>query len=154
VASGGGLFFVPGMSMDMSIAGGGGGDASGMSGQPFLTVNADNTPEPSRSMTGRASGQSYDVVLMQICLDLDPAYFNKFIEQLYKRNMGYTVIGVRWKAADPLDRASNGFIYGDGQVVEYEILVEGLLFRNWTLPLMPSNVRTALAIPADAAPAQ
>jgi hypothetical protein len=111
----------------------------------------------SRTMTGRASGTEYDVVLMQINVDVDPSWLNRLIDQLYRQNMGYTVLNIRWKTVDPLTRSSMGFVYGETQVIEAEIVVEALMFRDWTRPLMPEKIRVSLGLPAEepaAAPAQ
>ena len=99
-------------------------------------------------MTERTGTSDYDVVYMNISIDLDPAYQNKFIDNLYRQNNGYTVIMVQSATVDPIDAASRGFLYGNVQVVHLEILVEGLLFRNWTLPIMPADTKTLLGVPA------
>ncbi len=137
------LFFLPSMTLGAAA------DPS-MAAAPAAGAAQPNTTDLSRSMTGRASGADYDVVLMQISIDIDPSYLNKFIDQLYRRNMGYTVLSVKSRTIDPLDRAGNGFIYGETQVAEVELLVEGLLFRNWTQPIMPDAIRAQLGIPPDA----
>jgi hypothetical protein len=100
-----------------------------------------------KDMTGRVSNSQYDVVLMNITVDLDPAYENAFIAALYRQNNGYTVLNVTTKAIDPFDAAGNGYLYGNTQVVHLDLLVEGLLFRSWTLPIMPDATKTALGIP-------
>jgi len=95
-------------------------------------------------VTGRSAGATYDVVYLSVVMDLDPAYLFKFIDQLYKQNMCYTVVNMQARAVDPLDRASNGYLYGDSQVIEVELLVECILFRSWTEPLMPDQEKLAL----------
>jgi len=102
-----------------------------------------------RLMTGRASGSEYDVILMQICLDIDPSWLNRFIDELYRQNMGYTVLNIKLKTVDPLSRSSNGWVYGDTQVVEVEILLESLMFREWMRPLMPEKIRASLGLPLE-----
>jgi hypothetical protein len=116
---------------------------------PPPPVTQENTIDYLRSMTGRACGKDYDVTMLQVCMDIDPAYLNRFINELYRQNMGYTLVNMRWRVVDPLDRATNGFIYGKTQVIEVDMLFEGLLFRNWTLPLMPTSVRNQLQIAPD-----
>ena len=103
------------------------------------------------SMTGHVSNAQYDVVLMSIHLDADPAYVQRFVDQLYRQNVGYTVLNEQIRTVDPLDRVSFGYVYGETQTVEVEILVEALLLRSWTVPLMPASVKTALNIPATPA---
>jgi hypothetical protein len=111
-----------------------------------------NTLDYELSMTGHSSGGDYDVVLMSIWMDIDPAYLNRFKDQLYHQNMGYTVIGERFKTVDPLERTSNGFIYGEGQAIEVQLQVEAILFRGWTTPLMPDAVKAGLGIGQNPTP--
>ncbi len=103
-------------------------------------------------MTGRTSNAQYDVVLMSISIDLDPAYENAFIDALYKQNNGYTVLNVVTKVIDPFEASSNGYLYGYTQVVHLDILVEGLLFRSWTVPIMPDVTRNSLGLPLNPVP--
>jgi hypothetical protein len=110
-------------------------------------VPAPAGPDYSRTMTGRTDNDQYDTVLMDIIVDLDPAYQNKFIDALYRKNNGYTVLNIRTTTVDPFDAASTGYLYGNTQVVHLDILVEGLLFRSWTLPIMPNAYRAMLGLP-------
>jgi hypothetical protein len=138
------LFFIP------AAAQGSDANAAAAAG------NQPNTPDFARNLTGRASGSEFDVVLLQVCVDIDPAWLNRFVDQIYRQNMGYTVLNLRMKAVDPLSRSSMGFIYGDTQVIEAEITLEALLFRDWTRPIMPEKIRVALGLPPEepaAAPA-
>jgi len=126
-------------------------------GPLFFAANAAAAPPPgtpaptgpdySHTMTGRTDNDQYDTVLMDIVVDMDPAYQNKFIDALYRKNNGYTVLNIRTTTVDPFDAASTGYLYGDTQVVHLDILVEGLLFRSWTLPIMPNAYRTMLGLP-------
>ena len=97
-------------------------------------------------MTGRSAGADYDVVPMSVVMDIDPSYLNRFIELLYRQNMSYTVTNIQWRTVDPLDRASNGYLYGFVQVIEVEVQIEGLFLRSWTQPLMPKDIKQTLGI--------
>lgn len=130
--------------MGPSVAGGNQGIAPAKPGGVQLPATPNGTPDYTLGMTGRSAGQTYDVAYMSVVMDLDPAYFNKFVDALYRQNMGYTVVNVQCRMVDPLDRASNGYLYGDTQVMEVEVLVECILFRSWTAPLMPEAVKTDL----------
>ena len=127
--------------------GGQGGGSTGVffanppvAGAPAAPTTLDLT----KTMTGRMSNSQYDVVLMNIVVDINPAYENQFIDTLYRQNNGYTVINVTTKTVDPFDAAGNGYLYGNTQVVHLDILVEGLLFRSWTLPIMPDATKGVL----------
>jgi len=139
-AGGGGA--VPSNMTPVPVNGGAGGGGATAQDAPAPA----NTIRPELGMTGRAAGADYDVVPMSIIMDIDPAYLNKFIDQLYKRNMSYTVTNLQFKTVDPLDRASHGYLYGDGTVIEVEIQLEGILFRSWTQPLMPKQIKQNLGI--------
>lgn len=117
-------------------------------GQAAAQPAAPNTLNYAVGMTGHSSGGDYDVVLLSIWMDIDPAQLVNFMNELYKRNVGYTITDVQMRTVDPLDRASNGYIYGNQQVVEVEIQAEAILFRGWTTPLMPADVKASLGIPA------
>lgn len=109
---------------------------------------SDNLINYELSVTGRSAGKAYDVVHVSILVDIDPAQLNAFVRALYMQNMGYVQESLQIKTVDPTERASYGYLYGDGQVVEAEIQFEALFFRSWTAPLMPTPVRQALGVPA------
>ena len=132
-----------------------GGAAGGQTTGLFLNMGqggAPATPPPpggdfTRTMTGRVDNADYDVCLMEIVMDIDPAYQNKFLDALYRTNNGYTVLNIKTDVVDPFDAAGNGYLYGNTQVVHLDILVEGLLYRSWTMPIMPDPIRASLGIP-------
>lgn len=119
---------------------------SGQAGQPPATPAAAG-PDFSRTMTGRIGTNDYDVCLMEIVVDLDPAYQNRFLDALYRQNNGYTVLNIKTDVVDPFDAAGNGFLFGNTQVVHLDILMEGVLYRTWTLPIMPDSIRDTLGVP-------
>ncbi|HVT82578.1 MAG TPA: hypothetical protein VHM90_18195 [Phycisphaerae bacterium] len=124
-------------------------NAGGAPGQPQQTVmSTPNAINYELGMTGHSAGDDYDVVHVSILMDIDPAALNAFESALYSQNMGYVVEGEQFKTVDPTERASYGYLYGDGQVVEAEIQVEAILLRSWTAPLMPQAVRDALGAKA------
>jgi hypothetical protein len=141
-----------------ALSGGAGG-----AGSLFMAVSAGGNPGPggpaamvapggtsgldfNRSVTGHVGTAEYDVVPMKIVVDLNPEYENAFIDALYRQNNGYTVINRSMRTVDPMEASSNGYLYGPVQVIRLELTVEGLLFRSWTVPLMPNDVRNKLAI--------
>lgn len=95
------------------------------------------------SLTGRRGGADYDVSLMTVSIVAETDAVNRFIEALYKRNNGYTVINRRDTAVDPYEALSKGFVYGSGQCVQVDLLLEVLFFRGWTEKVMPENYANA-----------
>lgn len=158
VGGGGGPVSDPG-AVFLTSSNAGGTAGSGISPMTPVPVNSrggpqtapQDAPAPSNeirydlSLTGRSAGNDYDIVPMSVVMDMDPSYLNRFIEQLY-RNMSYTVINVQFRTIDPLDRGSAGYLYGDGQVIEVELQIEGIFFRSWTQPLMPKEIKQILGI--------
>jgi len=142
-AGGPGSLFFGGPAMAPS-AGGGPGAPLAAAGGSGLALD--------RSLTGHVGTSEYDVVLMRITVDIDPAYENQLIDALYRQNNGYTVINRNMKTVDPLEAASNGYLYDPVQCERLELLVEGLLFRSWTLPIMPDGIRRQLGLPPVPAP--
>jgi hypothetical protein len=103
-----------------------------------------NAKDFSLGMTGHAAGATYDVSFMSIVMDMEPSAFFKFEDALYRQNSGYTVVNTQMRTVDPLERASDGYLYGNQQVIEVELTVECILFRSWTEPLMPNRVKLDL----------
>jgi hypothetical protein len=131
----------------------GGPDGSGtglffsMTGPAAAAITgAPLTPSNFTTVTGHTGTSEYDVILLNIKIVIDPAYQNQFIDALYRQNNGYTVLNIKTTPVDPLDAASNGYLYGDTQCVLLEIRAENLFFRNWTMPLMPPATRAALGL--------
>jgi hypothetical protein len=123
-----------------------GGAKGGLFLEPVIATKdapapANNGVDATRTLTGHVGGASYDTVLVGITLYMDPAAENKFYDELYRQNNGYTVLNVKTTAVDPFEAASNGFLYGKTQVVRKDILVEALFFRSWLVPLMPQSIR-------------
>jgi hypothetical protein len=151
VFEGGQLFFM-GTNAGGGTAGAGGAPVSvAGSNQGLLSTGASvvlpdtpNKTDYTLGMTGRSAGKTHDVVYMSVTMEIDPAYLNKFIDQLYRQNMCYTVTNMQMRSVDPLVRASEGFLYGDVPVVEVQMLVECLLFRSWTEAVMPVPVKLSL----------
>lgn len=110
---------------------------------------AGSTLDYSRSMTGRVGSERFDVTHFSIILYLPPDQINPFINELFKQNNGYTILNVKIDSVDPFEAASNGFLYGKVPVARVEILGEAMLFREWTKPLMPPAIRTALGITTE-----
>ncbi|MGN6367329.1 MAG: hypothetical protein ACTHN5_03620 [Phycisphaerae bacterium] len=119
------------------------GQAGQVPGVPAVPAGQDFT----RTMTGRVDNDQYDVCLMEVIVDMDPAYQNKFLDALYRQNNGYTVLNIKTLVVDPFDATGNGYLYGNTQVVRLDIIVEGLLYRSWTVPIMPDPIRASLGIP-------
>ncbi len=98
--------------------------------------------------TGRASNQVFDVRHVRLLLHAD---YQK-LPQLYRAlgQVNYmTVVDRRIYGLDEFDFGTLGgpFLYGPGDMVEVEVIVETLWLRSWTSKFMPETVRTYLGVP-------
>ena len=71
-----------------------------------------------------------------------------FFEQLRQTNF-MTVIDMQYTDVDEYNALASGYVYGQDDVVELQLVIETLWFRSWTTELMPQMVRDALAVPSD-----
>ena len=129
----------------IGVGSSGTGDASGL----FYSTDKSSSSAVnlSKSLTGRVSNTEFGVVLVDIAMVVDPAKLEEFFDQLYKQNNGYTILNVKQTAVDPFEAASNGYLYGNVQCIRVEVTAEALLFRKWTEPIMPDNIKVQLGIP-------
>ncbi len=100
------------------------------------------------SMTGHVGTHQYDVTFVDVTVMIQPTDINKFIDAIYRQNDAYTVLNVNLRTVDPIDAITHGYAYGAVPVVRANILLEAILFRKWTVPIMPAAYRTALGITA------
>jgi hypothetical protein len=76
---------------------------------------------------------------------VETARMPELFDALARRNF-MTVLDVKVRPADPFLAASEGFIYGKNPVSEVDLVIESVWLREWTAPLMPAEVRTALGV--------
>jgi hypothetical protein len=103
-------------------------------------------------MTGRVASDKYDTVHFTVVMVAQPKAINAFMDELYRQNNGYTLLNVGFETVDPWEAMTTGYNYGEGSVVRVTLTVEALLFRGWTVPLMPARIRTQLGVKELAAP--
>ena len=101
--------------------------------------------------TGRASNHVFDVRQVHLTLHVD---FQK-LPQLYNAiaSVNYmTVLDQRITSVDEFDFGTLGgpFLYGEGDTVQIELVLETLWLRSWTAPLMPEKVQEYLGVGAAA----
>lgn len=95
--------------------------------------------------TGRVSNSVFDVRHTQLTIHIEAAKLPAFMESLQKTNF-MTIIKSEVTNIDEYDLLQQGFVYGHKDVVEAELIVESLWFRNWTEKLMPEIVKKKLLI--------
>jgi hypothetical protein len=108
---------------------------------------------PAESPTGRTRNGIYDVVRFNVKVNVDAESVPLLLQEL-SRNKFLTVINVSLLAVDNGQFQARRIYFGDKPVVQLDIQCEELFLRQWTKPLMPQTVKTALGIPATPPPAK
>ena len=123
-----------------------------------MTNQANETPLSDNfafGPTGRSSNQLYDVRHVRLLMHADFARLPEFFNALGQVNM-MTVLNMRMSALDEYELLNQQYMYGKGDVVEVEMIVETLWLRDWTAALMPEDVKVYVGLaepPEDALPA-
>lgn len=129
----------------------------GIDSQGALTTNGKLTPgaQPSgqvrlpngflMSPTGRRSNVIYDVIHARALLIVDYQQIPKLFEAFGKTNF-MTVLNAEITDVDEYEALQNGFLYGSGDCVRVDMVIETLWLREWTVRLMPERIKTRLAI--------
>ncbi len=140
------------------------GQAGSTSGQARTVARLPNPPQAAPTQpgaavrgnyffapTGRASNNVFDVRHVKLTLHAD---FQK-LPDLYNAigRVNYmTVVDQRITDLNEFDFGSLGgpFLYGTGDIVQLELVIETLWLREWTAPLMPEDVKTYTGVTASA----
>jgi hypothetical protein len=115
------------------------GEGKGPMGLFEPTMGPNEKFDNLQSMTGRRGDDQYYVVMMSVSVIIEPSAVNTFINNLYDRNNGYTVVNRRDTAVDPYAAAGAGYLYGNRQCIQLDLLVECLMFRSWVDQVIPTQ---------------
>ncbi|BAM04116.1 hypothetical protein [Phycisphaera mikurensis] len=120
------------------------GLASDGAGIPVIKPNYFVSP------TGRTSNPVFDVRHTRLRVHADYTRLPLLFEAMAKINF-ISVVDMKLASIDEYDYSTSGrlggpFVYGVGEIVDVEMIVESLWFRSWTVPLMPDSVKTTLGI--------
>ena len=132
------------------------GGAPGTAGTPSIYPTPDPALTPKEvtenaaehfgiTPTGRVSNSVFDVRHTQLTIHIEAAKLPAFMDAMHKTNF-MTVIKADITDLDEYELLREGYIYGHADVVEVELIVESLWFRNWTEDLMPEIVKQKLLI--------
>lgn len=117
-----------------------GGGMGGMGGAAAVAGPAGESP------TGRTANALYDVVPFRLVVHVEADKLPDFLEEL-GRNRFITPYQVSLRALDSVAlSAATNVMYGPAPVVEATISCEALLLRDWTVPLMPPEIRASLSV--------
>lgn len=123
------------------------GSPGGASASP-AEVGGPNQPlpkNPAISVTERVSNGMYDVVAFDVTLRVDATRVNTLLRALGENHFIY-IREIKYSPVDVAQAMANQYFYGTGPVVELNLSCEMLFLRDWTLPLMPNDVKTRLGI--------
>jgi hypothetical protein len=62
-----------------------------------------------------------------------------------------TVLDCQVQDVDEYAALLEGYVYGSGDAVRVDMLIETIWLRDWTVPLMPAEVKQALGLGDPAA---
>ena len=128
--------------------GGYGGPMDNMGGMGGSTPTEPIGPD---SLTGRTANVLYDVVPFQILVHIEADKLPDFLEELSRNRFITPSQVVSMKSVDTVVLgAATNVMYGSAPVVEALITAEAILLRDWTVKLMPREIKQALAVEGTA----
>ncbi len=104
------------------------------------------------SPTGRSTNQVYDTRHVRLIMHADYQRLPEFFNVLAQVNL-MTVVNMRIKQIDEYELLKQQYMYGQGDVVEVDMIIETLWLREWTADMMPETVKQYVGLvapPADA----
>ncbi|MBB6430796.1 hypothetical protein [Algisphaera agarilytica] len=111
--------------------------AGGMTDKPRETKISENF---AFGPTGRSSNGLYDVRHARVIAHVDYQRLPEFLNSIARVNL-MTVLNVNVQAVDEYELLHELYMYGQGDVVEVELIIESLWLREWTAELMPEDTK-------------
>lgn len=118
--------------------------ASSGSADQRLSVNFNTGP------SGRTSNAIYDVRHARMVVVVDYQQLPKLFDALGQVNF-MTVLDCQIQDVDEYEALRQGYVYGTGDAVRVDILIESIWLREWTTELMPDEAKQRLGIATEAA---
>lgn len=114
-------------------------------GPPGGDAGAQLPDDFSVSPSGRSSNVMYDVRHVRVSLVLDSQRVPEFFENLQRVNF-MAVLKMEISAIDEYGALRQGYVYGAGDSVRADMLIETIWLRDWTTQYMPRTIRNLLSI--------
>lgn len=95
--------------------------------------------------TGRISNLLYDVRHARLQAVVDFQELPKLLEAINSTNF-MTVLSIELTDVDEYQAMAQGYLYGPGDMVEVDMVIESLWLRTWTLEHMPDPVKISLGL--------
>jgi len=113
-----------------------------------LSLGSPDQPLPDNfavAPSGRRSNAIYDVVHTRVVVHADYQRLSELFNSLARVNL-MTVLRVEVTQLDEYEMLQEGYVYGSGDVVEAELIIESIWLRDWIEPLMPPRVKQYMGI--------
>lgn len=101
--------------------------------------------DPSVSVTGRKSNAEYDVIKARMTLVVDAERLPRLFKAFSETNL-ITVLDMDVREVDLWADLRQGYYYGKAPVVRVDLELETVWHRDWTVPMMPQSVKSALGV--------
>jgi len=132
---------VSGSGFDMGQGGKGGAALGAGGGNPDDELSVDFNTGPS----GRISNALYDVRHARMVAIVDFQQLPELFDAIGQVNF-MTVLDCQVQDVDEYEALKQGYVYGKGDAVRVDMLIESLWMREWTTPLMPKKVKDYMGI--------
>ena len=110
------------------------------------------TPNYSVTPSGRVSNGLFDVIHMNVVMVVEADRLPMVLDQLGRGRLLSVIRVDRIEPMDTAAAANAGYFFGNKPCVRVEMVVEDLLLRKWTEPLMPEAIKSALGIQSPPPP--
>ncbi len=118
--------------------------AGGMTDQPRETKLSENFVF---GPTGRSSNSLYDIRHARLLAHVDYQRLPELLNAIGQVNL-MTVLNLKITALDEYELLNDLYMYGQGDVVEVEMILETLWLREWTAKLMPEDTKVYVGLKA------
>jgi len=118
--------------------------AGGMTDQPRETKLSENFVY---GPTGRSSNSLYDVRHARLVVHVDYQRLPELLNAIAQVNL-MTVLNMKITSLDEYELLKEFYMYGQGDVVEVEMIIETLWLREWTSKLMPQDTKVYVGLEA------
>ena len=110
-----------------------------------------NEPLPndfSIAPTGRRSNDIYDVKHARVEAIVDAQRVPRWFDKIAQANF-MSILKYELEQVDEYEALRNGYVYGRGDVVRVDLVLESIWLREWTTDLMPKKVKKRIAVPVE-----
>ncbi|NJL31820.1 MAG: hypothetical protein HC898_09415, partial [Phycisphaerales bacterium] len=111
-----------------------------------VTPGTPITDDFARTPSGRVSNHLYDVRHARLSVMVEMRRMPELIDALSRVNF-MSVLSMDILPVDEYAALLEGYVLGSEDVVQADMVIESLWFRQWTEKLMPKPVRERLRIP-------